>query len=374
MKFLQTSDIHLGAKFSWLGELSEKHRQDLKASFEKLVELAIEKKVAFVAFCGDIFDSPYPSELNINFVRDQFYKLSDNNIKSLVICGNHDRLEEGSVWTKDVWASDKNIFVFTEPRAKFLSDTKTWIYPTVIANQKSKISPLSNLISQVSENKIEQDPNFHIILAHGSLNLFGISDNFPISQEDIETSKADFVALGDWHSTLNVGTQIKAYYSGSLELIDSSQKGSGNVLYINIENDNYEKKIVVEQIKISNKTFQNLTIDLEIFDNVDNLNKEISKFAGPNNILNLKVIGINKNNINIEELYEFWKSKFFYINLIEKIDQNQVLNSEEIENLFEEGTTSAEFVKLMKKKIQENPQDETYYKALNIGINLLKSK
>lgn len=93
--------------------------------------------------------------------------------------------------------------------------------------QKSKVSPLAPIVSEINKNAIENDPNFHIVIAHGSLNLFGISDNFPISKDEIEKTKADYIALGDWHSTLDIGTNVKAYYSGSPDFINYSEKEVG---------------------------------------------------------------------------------------------------------------------------------------------------
>jgi hypothetical protein len=84
-----------------------------------------------------------------------------------------------------------------------------------------------------------------IVLAHGSTQTFGgdwddESESGPASNlidlERIPTAEVDFIALGDWHGTKQVGS--KAWYSGTHEP-DHFAKGddydTGNVLMVDVQ-------------------------------------------------------------------------------------------------------------------------------------------
>ena len=90
MKFLHTSDVHIGAKFEMLGDKAREHREQLKKTFSKIVEVAIEEKVNLFLIAGDLFDSNNPSPKNIKFVQEKFSKLTAEKIKICLIPGNHD--------------------------------------------------------------------------------------------------------------------------------------------------------------------------------------------------------------------------------------------------------------------------------------------
>ena len=91
--FIHIADIHLGRPFSDLSLVSGQEEicaDAAKKSFEKIINLATEKRVNFVLIAGDSFDSDeHDLGTKLTFIRN-LKKLADNGIKSYVICGNHD--------------------------------------------------------------------------------------------------------------------------------------------------------------------------------------------------------------------------------------------------------------------------------------------
>ncbi len=57
IRLLHTADVHLGAKFLSLGDKGAAQREQIRASFKKLISLAIAEDVDVVLIAGDLFDA-----------------------------------------------------------------------------------------------------------------------------------------------------------------------------------------------------------------------------------------------------------------------------------------------------------------------------
>ncbi|WP_206076394.1 metallophosphoesterase family protein [Marinitoga lauensis] len=93
MKILHTSDWHLGRRpVGGIGEYSNIRYEDYFNAAEYIVDIAIEKKIDVFIIAGDLFDrsSLLP---DILFKTEKILeKLRNNNIKTLLIEGNHDKI------------------------------------------------------------------------------------------------------------------------------------------------------------------------------------------------------------------------------------------------------------------------------------------
>ncbi|WP_129409543.1 metallophosphoesterase family protein [Marinitoga lauensis] len=90
---LHTSDWHLGRRpVGGIGEYSNIRYEDYFNAAEYIVDIAIEKKIDVFIIAGDLFDrsSLLP---DILFKTEKILeKLRNNNIKTLLIEGNHDKI------------------------------------------------------------------------------------------------------------------------------------------------------------------------------------------------------------------------------------------------------------------------------------------
>ena len=80
LKILHTADIHLGAKFSGLGNKGVSQREQLRITFENVIASAINERVNIVLIAGDLFDANQQPKKNIDLVIEQFNLLNQNNI------------------------------------------------------------------------------------------------------------------------------------------------------------------------------------------------------------------------------------------------------------------------------------------------------
>lgn len=105
--FIAIADVHLQAKLFNLPELE----QDLRDTFLKACDLAIEKKVTYLLVVGDLYDHNKPTPDVVRFVSDQVKRLKQHNVEMLGIAGDHDKVLNGETWVSisNIWGieSDK---------------------------------------------------------------------------------------------------------------------------------------------------------------------------------------------------------------------------------------------------------------------------
>ncbi len=88
MRFLHTSDLHIGKR---LDRVDKKSRiEEQKKVIDNLVSIANEKEVDVVLIAGDVYDTFIPSAEAEALFFDMLYKLSRLNVLTIIISGNHD--------------------------------------------------------------------------------------------------------------------------------------------------------------------------------------------------------------------------------------------------------------------------------------------
>ncbi len=375
IKILHTSDVHLGAKLNWLGEKSGDQKNQILQTFERTVELAIQKRVDLFLIAGDLFDSFSPHALSISFVKSQFEKLAANNIYTVLIAGNHDRLETNSVLRENEFIKSAKGFCFKNPGCGVINiltlDLNIFAYS--VEKQFSNVRPLveaNKLFEQTTKAK------FNIGLIHGSVVMNNSqSTNYPIYTEDIASSGFDYIALGDWHSVLDVSNHNKAWYSGSPEMISKSQANCGYVLYIEID----EAATKVEPIKVGSRKIENLKINIDKY--ADDINQgiinELNARANTNLIINVEIEGKKTafQQIQFEQLKTLFSDKFFYVDFK---DSTQLKITDADLAKYPESTLIGRYVKNIKTALEQTIDDhekEILEEALGEGVQrILNSK
>lgn len=98
MRFLHSADIHLDSPMRGLarfeGAPAEQLRGATRRAFERLVELAIDKEVAFVVLAGDLYDGDRDDFNTAIFLQRQLRALCDAGIPAVIALGNHDAASE----------------------------------------------------------------------------------------------------------------------------------------------------------------------------------------------------------------------------------------------------------------------------------------
>ncbi len=109
MKFLHTSDWHLGAK---LGEYSRMDEQ--RAVLKEIRETAAAEETDFIIIAGDVFDNFNPSNEAVELLYRELKKMADGgNRPVIVIAGNHDSPDR--IEAPDPLAAECGIFFIGYP-------------------------------------------------------------------------------------------------------------------------------------------------------------------------------------------------------------------------------------------------------------------
>ncbi|MEI7578982.1 MAG: DNA repair exonuclease [bacterium] len=367
IKILQTSDIHLGAKLAYLGEKADLQRKTILKTFINVTDLALAKEVDIFLLAGDLFDSIYPSRMLVAESLEQISRLIEAGIYVAMIPGNHDRLELGSVYSKPEFSNyhADNFKLFREDQVEkwYLAKLDTTIHGVAVKSQKEKRTQLHGF-------QRNPDSKYNIGLIHGSLDLLGQPDNFPIVRAEIEQLEFNYLAIGDWHSLLDSKCQkTPAWYSGSPEILAINQENAGHVLLITMDETTKVEPVFVAQRKI-----RRLELDLNKYHSVQEIKNDLAAYRNPDTFFNLELKGLKAVNFDgsLEELAMLLDNYFFYLNIS---DKTELKLSEEELAIYPDDLLTGRYIRLLQeKKLKGEIDPHLADEAIQLGVNLLEGE
>ena len=367
LKILHTADIHLGAKFSGLGNKGASQREQLRTTFRNVIATAIDDRVNIVLIAGDLFDSNQQPQRNIDWVIEQFNLLGSNNIPVCLISGTHDSFDSSSVYKKvDFEGRCPNLKIFADENTSYKEypGLDLTVYGKPNLSNRSSISPLKGLKRSTSSK-------FHIAIAHGSLYIPEkiAEDDHVFRLEEVQASGMNYLALGHWHRVYRCPAEPPAWYSGPPEWIPG-QTEKGGVLLISLSDAG---EVNVEPKKLGLRDYDEVEIDMSAIQDLAKLKTRISEGAHQNLVRKATLKGLRDAEfiINPEELETELGEKFFHLSVM---DKSHPRSGEVAEN--EERLIRNRFIKLMKAQIEglEGDEKEIAENALQYGIALLDGR
>lgn len=376
LRIIHTSDVHIGVKLSSFRDKASLQRQSLLDVFTKIVDTAIAEHAQLVLIAGDLFDSNYPSYQSVQFVKGQLGKLNINGIYVAIAPGTHDCLSKDSIYLRENFSANlPYVYVFNDETitSKEFSDIDVTVYTKANISNKSTESPIAFLATESKQAKTK----YKVAMAHGSVQIEGKSaeDDLPISLRDIAESGVDYLALGHWHGAQEFSFgNTKAWYAGSPEITYQEGKGGlgqGYALLVDILD-----KTEVKPIKVSDKEMEELHIDMQVYENIENIYYELEKHANENKIISVTITGVIGSDIFIDEekIEQDFKDKFLSISVSNKtaFTMDEVLARDYPEEL-----VIGQFMKIMKEKIEKSKTSEEKKiaeDAMHLGIAELEGK
>jgi exonuclease SbcD len=257
VRLLHTGDVHLGARFSFLGEKGREHRRQLLATFSRVAELARTNQVDFLLICGDLFDSDQPPRETLESVLRELDELGRHGIQTLLVPGTHDRLSGGGVYEDEAWSRNPHLHVFRE---------KGWskaVFPasrTVFYGWGYHGRHDGDVLAELRLDEEAGDMR-HVALLHASMLSPGLveGDEVTFSRSSLEASGLDYLALGHWHSFKDLSTQgVGCAYCGSPEALYVGQE-SGKVVLVTLSDSGRE----IKPVGLGKRSFSRLEVDLQ---------------------------------------------------------------------------------------------------------------
>ena len=362
LKILHTSDIQLDAPFDFLGSKGPQHRQQLRETFKRIVDLASQDGFDLLLIAGDLFNDNRPRQETIDFVA---FHLSQLAIPVCVLPGNHDCYDDASVYRKAGFR--ENVTVFTEqPTIQGFPDLDVTVYGNPILSVRSRLSPLRGLTPTGGTR-------WHVAMAHGNFVRPDIVDPpRPILSEEIRASGMNYVAMGDWHAFSDHSQGgVKALYSGAPEPTTVDQKGAGYVACVEIS----EQGVSVQKKRVGSISADAMEIDTS-GRTIVQFAEEIKRHADPQLMLRVTLGGLVELGtvLDTEKLESDLAPDFYHI---ECSNQSHPQLAAISPDDYPEELVIGKFVRLMRSRIG-HAADDTHRRlveqALQLGVALLKGK
>ncbi|MDZ4814754.1 MAG: DNA repair exonuclease [Verrucomicrobiota bacterium] len=294
IRFLHTSDWQLGAGFGQVpGDQGARLRRQRIETIATIAEIAEKQKVDFVLLAGDLFDDHSVSK---EVIAHSCQAMARITCPVYIIPGNHDYAgSEHSVYRGKKWLESKppHVHVYETTDPVMIADGQVVLYPCPLRQRRVLIDPTYHLPETLVDPAICVVGPIRIALAHGSVIGFGSEDEGTspnlINRDVVLKANLDYLALGDWHGTLQVGEKV--WYSGTPETDRFKENDSGNVLLVAIEK--HGATPVVEKVRTSGLKWLFHSVSLRTPEDVTALGLWFSGLDKPDRtLIKLKVNGV----------------------------------------------------------------------------------
>jgi DNA repair exonuclease SbcCD nuclease subunit len=197
LRFLHTSDLHLGAS------KAEPHLDVLKS----VLDLGIAAKADAVLMAGDIFDN---NRIDQALLDEAVGIMAASKLSIAILPGNHDCLLEGGVYERGAFAgSGVAVLGATHGEVTEFENLNLTVWGRPHRDHKDLL-PLRD--APECEEK-----HWRVNMAHGHWVQVPEDERraYRIFDADLEAQAADYLALGHWDVFTAVKSRSPAYYSGS---------------------------------------------------------------------------------------------------------------------------------------------------------------
>lgn len=227
MKFIHSADWQIGKVFKPFATKEEALRQARLTAIERLGELAKANGAKHVLVAGDVYDSETPNPITLRAPIERMKRFPD--IHWHLLPGNHDPHRPEGVWDRLVQLGlPASIKLHLNPKLTEI-EAGSFLLPAPLI-RKSEYDDITAWMDGAST----PPGTLRIGLAHGSIATFGGKGEAtnPIDPARPTKARLDYLALGDWHRTLQVGPA--AWYAGTPEPDHFGSQEQGIALLVEI--------------------------------------------------------------------------------------------------------------------------------------------
>lgn len=269
VRFIHGADVHLGAPFRGLRELSEAWADRLTAAipeaFDRLVGVALREQVDFVVLAGDIFDQNRPSYRDYLHLLSGLERLSDAGIPTYLVTGNHDPY---SGWRQDLFAFPERAHMLSADKPDFRLHERDGEPLVIIAGRgyPNKVwSPDRDIAEGLTRAAAEealgpraQAAPFGVGVLHTGLDQDMVKA--PTDPHRLLRAGLDYWALGHIHRRyLDDDTDPHIAFSGCIQGRDIKEVGSRGVYLVTLTEGGPNR---AEFVPTASVVWQRLSIDV----------------------------------------------------------------------------------------------------------------
>lgn len=269
LRFIHGADLHLGAPFRGLRELSPEWADRLygaiQRAYDNLVEAALREAVDFVVLAGDIFDNSRGSYGDYLRFFQGLERLGEAGISTYLCTGNHDPLNQ---WQQSfaslpprarIFSADHPDFVLHERDGEPLCVLGGRGYPNKVWSQEEDIAAgITRTAANEALGPAGAAAPFGVGVLHTGLHLDAHKAPVPLSE--LLAAGFDYWALGHIHRRfIDSEADPRVSFSGCIQGRDIKETGPRGVNLVTLAED---APNVVEFVPTAAITWQMLDIDI----------------------------------------------------------------------------------------------------------------
>ena len=224
MHFIHTADWQIGMKAAATGGAAKSVRQARLDAAARVVSLEAD----FLLVAGDTFED---NAIDRSLVQQTGEILARFRGPVYLLPGNHDPLQPGSVWDHPVWNQFSNLTVIRESAAIPVPGGTLIAAP--LTETHSRRDPSACLAD------IPRPAGAVVAMSHGTVEgIDADTEHHPIARDACARARADYLAIGHWHSTTlypDANGAIRMAYCGAHETTKFGERDSGNVLRVRLD-------------------------------------------------------------------------------------------------------------------------------------------
>ncbi len=289
IKFVHTADWQLGMTRYFLnGEAQARFDGARIDAVRTIGKVAADEGCDFVVVCGDVFES---NQVNSQVTVRAFDAMAANpTITYYLLPGNHDPLDAASVYESASFRKHKpdNVTVLRDSKPLSVGDGVELVPAPWFTKR-----PLTDLVADGCVS-LTNTGVLRIVVGHGATDTLSPDPTNPalISVSALEQSIAaghiHYVALGDRHSTTDVGSSGRIWYSGAPEPTNYRETDPGNILVVSLGAQDIE----VEKRAVGQWHFHQVERQVSNDADIDALGSRLSDFDKKDStIVKLALVG-----------------------------------------------------------------------------------
>lgn len=195
--------------------------------------VAVEESCEFIVVAGDAFES---NQVATETLLRTLEALKTISMPVFILPGNHDAFDAGSIYRRPAFRDRK-------PSSLLILEDSTprEALPgvEVVGAPWRTRRPLEDLARRALST-LGPPAGLRLLVAHGAVDKLNPDPNDPAllrlgpAEEALRRGHVHYLALGDRHSTTEVGSSGKIWYSGAPEATDYGETDPGNVLVVEL--------------------------------------------------------------------------------------------------------------------------------------------
>lgn len=264
MRFLHTSDLHLGRSFPYaLDSQREMGRRDRFKTFERILALGEKRRIDYLFLVGDIFEQDLIKTKEIDFV---LASLEAASFQTLLLLGNHDYKLYDAIRAR----VGEKVYLFQNGELTTIVDALN----KVAFHGTSWTRHSYHQILQMSGENLD-DGYRHVLLHHG--NWTGGDGYFPVDANIL--NYFDYIALGHVHKPILYENKLQM--CGTPEPLDRNDRGKLGVIYGEMSDI-----LSTEYIPLASRVLRHKTLHVDISENIaEDLSQEIREMPIESNAI-----------------------------------------------------------------------------------------